>query len=198
MNLEKMYEIQAGLKARIEKEHPFKDGYDELILRPTKKLLAFLVELGECANEHRGFKFWSKDQNPRYETKCHSCKGIGSFNGEEMCLYCSGTGIQKRPLLEEYVDGLHFLLELGIDKNQRIIEPFTTVMSDDKDIDYQFIGIYGAIMDYYRSGGNIRSYKKLFRLYFGLGEMLGFTPEQIEQAYYEKNTINILRQDSGY
>lgn len=31
-----------------------------------------------------------------------------------------------------------------------------------------------------------------------LGEMLGFTWSQIEQGYYDKNQINIERQNAGY
>jgi dimeric dUTPase (all-alpha-NTP-PPase superfamily) len=38
----------------------------------------------------------------------------------------------------------------------------------------------------------------LFAAYLNLGEMLGFTEEQIEQAYFEKNKINHQRQEVGY
>jgi dimeric dUTPase (all-alpha-NTP-PPase superfamily) len=31
-----------------------------------------------------------------------------------------------------------------------------------------------------------------------LGKMLGFTPEDIEQAYIEKNEVNYERQRKGY
>ncbi len=51
-----------------------------------KKILALLVELGELANETRCFKFWSKKAPSEQEV-----------------------------ILEEYVDGIHFILSLGIE-----------------------------------------------------------------------------------
>ena len=51
-----------------------------------KRILALLVELGEFANTTRTFKFWSN-------------KGME----------------EKAVVLDEFADGLHFLLSLGID-----------------------------------------------------------------------------------
>src|SRR5699024_7652437 len=52
-----------------------------------KKILALFVELGELANETRCFKFWSmKERN------------------------------SNSVILEEYVDNIHFLLSLGLEK----------------------------------------------------------------------------------
>src|SRR5690625_5632985 len=53
-----------------------------------EKILALLVELGKCANENRCFKFWS--------TKGKSEQAI---------------------ILEEFVDNIHFLLSIGLEKN---------------------------------------------------------------------------------
>src|SRR5579875_4105332 len=54
--------------------------------RHSEKVLALLVELGELANETRCFKFWSiKPASP------------------------------KEVILEEFVDGIHFILSLGIE-----------------------------------------------------------------------------------
>lgn len=41
-------------------------------------------------------------------------------------------------------------------------------------------------------------YSELLGRYLALGEMLGFTWEEIETAYYEKNKVNHVRQDTGY
>src|SRR5690554_4282011 len=92
MNLSKLFELQRQLDARIEKEHPRQDGEDRL----AKKILALMVELGELANEWRGFKFWSEDQEPRTE------------------LWDDRLRFHN-PLLEEYVDCLHFLLSIGLE-----------------------------------------------------------------------------------
>src|SRR5699024_10067059 len=80
--------------------------------------LALQVELAEFANEGRWFKYWSNDQEPRIEVKCHACKGRGYFEflgcHPEECFYCGSTGIQESPLLEEYVDSFHFFLQVAI------------------------------------------------------------------------------------
>jgi dimeric dUTPase (all-alpha-NTP-PPase superfamily) len=41
-------------------------------------------------------------------------------------------------------------------------------------------------------------YDLIFSGFLGLGQMLGFTWEQIEAAYLQKNAINHERQESGY
>jgi len=43
---------------------------------------------------------------------------------KEKCIHCNGTGIEelKNPLLEEYVDGLHFLLSIGLDENVGVLD----------------------------------------------------------------------------
>ncbi len=52
----------------------------------TRKTLALLVEIGELANETRCFKFWSVK-----------------------------PASEKQVVLEEFVDGIHFILSLGIE-----------------------------------------------------------------------------------
>jgi dimeric dUTPase (all-alpha-NTP-PPase superfamily) len=42
------------------------------------------------------------------------------------------------------------------------------------------------------------SYLYLLDVYIGLGEMLGFTQAEIEQAYIAKNEVNHDRQNTGY
>src|SRR5690606_34156375 len=74
MNLSKLFEIQRNLDDHIEREHPRQPGEERL----AKKILALQVELGELANEWRGFKFWSKDQEPRTDAVCEQCEGYGT------------------------------------------------------------------------------------------------------------------------
>ncbi|MEK4091705.1 dUTP diphosphatase [Viridibacillus sp. FSL H8-0110] len=47
MNLTKLFEAQRELDLYIDQQHPVQPGEDRL----SKKILALLVELGECANE---------------------------------------------------------------------------------------------------------------------------------------------------
>lgn len=178
MNLKYLYEIQAGLMAHIEKNHPVQEGED----RNEKRLLAFIVELGECAQEHRGFKYWSKDQQPR--TKAVR---VPAMMEEDKEYY--------NPLLEEYVDGLHFVLELGLAYGIKQLTISETLQYDTTT--EQFLHIIKAVLDYQNVQKQIK-YSVLIRLYLGLGEMLGFTQDEIEQAYLAKNEINHNRQLSNY
>lgn len=181
MILAKLFETQRVLDARIEKEHPRVEGEDRL----GKKILALQVELGECANEWRGFKFWSTNQTP----------SIGFYYTENGTEY-------KNPLLEEYVDCLHFILSIGLecgfDKQElNHIHEHNFSVYKERTILIQFEWIFLTISDF-TSENDLSSYEELFLYFMGLGIHLGFEIEQIEQAYYDKNVINHTRQDTGY
>jgi dimeric dUTPase (all-alpha-NTP-PPase superfamily) len=98
MNLQKLFELQRQLDEHIEKEHPRKPGEDRL----AKKILALMVELGELANEARFFKYWSHDQEPRTAVLTWPY-GAG------------GPPVYRNRVLEEFVDGLHFILSIGLE-----------------------------------------------------------------------------------
>lgn len=175
MNLAKLFETQKELRNRI--------AYNESD-RFNKLVLALLVELGECANEWRGFKFWSKNQSPR--TK--ATRNVAMMEEDK---------IYYNPLLEEYVDGLHFLLELGIELGEEEI----TVDSDytEGTPNETFVKLYKQIADLLFCDFPEGEYEEVFNLYVGLGELqLGFTWEEVEAAYFEKNAVNHRRQDDGY
>src|SRR5690625_3567895 len=121
MNLEKLFKAQKELDDRIVEEK----GLQRKVLL-DKKILALQVELGELANEWRGFKFWSEKQKPRTNEpiECETCDGWGSETdplgicmSSDKCENCSGTGFvgSRNTLLEEYVDCLHFILSIGIE-----------------------------------------------------------------------------------
>ncbi len=178
MNLNKLFETQKILDDHIEKEHPRQEDEDRL----SKKILALQVELGECANEWRWFKFWSKDQEPR--------TNIVHKDSHGQC-----APVTTNPLLEEYVDCLHFILSIGLEKEWTHIIIDLYLKADD--ITNQFLLLFSKIGDFaiYKTKGN---YYQIIELFKGLGEMLGFTWEQIEEAYMKKNEINHERQDNGY
>ncbi len=202
MNIAKLFETQKVLRDRIGYEGP--DRLEKLIL-------ALLVEVGECANEWRGFKFWSNNQesNRIAYVNCKKCNSIGSYDdptgyGIVHCNVCKGDGYTRvyNPLLEEYVDGLHFLLEIGLELNytnmlQAKIEAIT-IESQFNDVFYDICNLRCAIEEDWEEDEKQESFEYLWGEYFGLGKMLGFTWEQIEQAYYDKNKVNHVRQDTGY
>lgn len=190
MDLKKMFEMQKVLDGHIENEHPRQAGEDRL----AKKILALLVELGELANEWRGFKYWSNNQDPRIvESK--------------WCTYCDEYIIyeeNKNPLLEEYVDSLHFILSIGLELKVKTAYQNILPIVDERldNVTIMFHQIYACSSNLYWSlhygTPAVIDYIELTQCFLRLGEMLGFTWEQIEKAYMEKNDINHKRQEAGY
>lgn len=208
MNLVKLFETQKILDDRIVKEKGL-EGQDLL----PEKILALQVELGELANEWRGFKFWSKNQDTSTEHNviCHACRGEGYYmmdeeiDDEESCGYCLGTGFQedRNPLLEEYADCFHFILSIGNDLN--IKGSWTSGDYTEESVTGTFNKLFETVGDINHAVENEDSdtleliYEVAFDLLIGLGEKhLGFTTDQIEKAYYDKNKVNHQRQEDGY
>ena len=208
MNLQKLFEIQEGLDYHITKEHPVQEGEDRL----AKKILALQVELGELANEWRGFKFWSHDKEPRRKKreKCPVCNGNGivsmgeGVRGIKVCPHCDSGGIKTTyPLLEEFVDCLHFILsiglEIGVCPEELYVEPIFCA-----NVTEQFIDLFYevSLLRYEERNGRLYEdylrYDLVLEHFVGLGKLLGFTWEQIEESYFEKNRINHERQNNGY
>ncbi len=132
-----------------------------------EKGLALIVELAELANETRSFKFWS--------TKGPSANEI---------------------ILEEYVDSIHFLLSLGIEKE------FTQVTQWPEgevtgDLTELFLKTMESITRFLHEL-TIQSYENVWIHYGAIARKLGFTYEDIINAYIAKNEENYERQKTGY
>ncbi|WP_316570919.1 dUTP diphosphatase [Neobacillus sp. YIM B06451] len=131
-----------------------------------KKVLALLVEVGELANETRCFKFWSKKPSSPRET-----------------------------VLEEFVDGIHFILSLGIESGLTSDIEFTG--EPKRNVTEQFNDVFRAISSFQISRSE-SDYRTLFRSFMSLANLLGFTGAEIEEAYRVKNEVNYERQQNGY
>ncbi len=111
--------------------------------------------------------------------------------------YWSNDQKPRTGMLEEYVDALHFILSIGLD----IAEPGIVNLRDvdgEENIIEQFIEVFDRVRGLYFFEYDIFEYESLLAQFIKLGEMLGFTWEQIEKAYLEKNKINHERQESDY
>lgn len=188
MNLDKLFDMQRELDQRIVKEKGL-EGQDLL----QQKILALQVELGELANEWRGFKFWKEDQTPITQESRLAEDGLS----EEW----------YNPLLEEYVDCLHFILSIGndLDVNPNNIGQFIHInINKMRSITDKFMFINKYVVDLYeeirdRESLNARVWwLRVTEHFLGLGKIIGFTEEQIETAYLEKNKVNHARQENGY
>jgi len=133
-----------------------------------RKILALLVELGELANETRCFKFWSlKPSSP------------------------------EDVVLEEFVDGVHFMLSLGIECDFDRIAEITCRESDGLYVNEQFLAVYEAVHAF-RGERSEENYKRMFGSYLLLASLLGFEDDEIKEAYIKKNEVNYKRQHDGY
>ncbi|MEH7885930.1 dUTP diphosphatase [Bacillus sp. JJ1609] len=133
-----------------------------------RKVLALLVEIGELANETRCFKFWSVKPSS-----------------------------EKEVILEEFVDGVHFILSLGIECGFNDIGSVFPAESDEANVSSQFIEVYERVQEFRKSHSR-EDFMHLFEGYLKLAELLGLTEDQIEQAYIQKNEVNYDRQRKGY
>jgi len=130
------------------------------------RLLALLVEMGELANETRCFKYWSVRPASSIEI-----------------------------IAQEYGDGLHFLLSLGIDllDGKDDVVPIMV----DHQLTNQFIATYKAIVAL-KDSFNLVQYRLAFGMFVALGSQLGLTHEMIRNHYLIKNKTNHTRQDNQY
>ncbi|MNO22843.1 dUTPase [compost metagenome] len=194
LTLEQMYEMQKVLDARIIKEK----GLEGVDLLPNT-ILALQVEIGELANEWRGFKHWSNDQEPRYEKKSIAFADPGG-PFEDV----------THPLIEEYVDCLHFFLSIARQLNLKADDLYCYDEYVDGETSVLFTEILhqvGAIIgDKFLANPmeNFNMHRKHFfkgalYAFYALGEKrLGYTSKQIAEAYAAKNKVNHDRQSNGY
>lgn len=131
------------------------------------RLLALIVELGEFANETRAFKYWSlKGPSP------------------------------KAVILEEYADGLHFILSLGISLKAK-----KTIYEIKKNKDYNLVT---AILETYQESLKLKDnyskaqYEKAMNSYLNLIAYLGYKPKEVVNAYLSKLKVNYNRQVNKY
>jgi dimeric dUTPase (all-alpha-NTP-PPase superfamily) len=202
MNLQKLFELQRQLDEHIEKEHPREPGEDRL----AKKILALQVELGELANEWRGFKFWSNDQEPRIvvrEWKLYE-DTIKEYGDSTHRRYEGVVRpVLRQPLLEEFVDCLHFILSIGLEITEPdMLDLKRWNLTKADNITEQFLWLMSDVAELYNGlcndGFSKFDYEFLLLRFIHLGEMLGFSWQEIEEAYLQKNAVNHQRQERGY
>ncbi|OZM57932.1 dUTPase [Lottiidibacillus patelloidae] len=133
-----------------------------------ERILALYVEIGELANETRCFKFWS--------TKPAS---------------------DREKILEEYVDGLHFILSLGLTFSYEVEQLSEQQQRNDVSLTSLFNTLYETLAKFDKEKTK-SNYINLFENFLIIGQKLTFSNEEIIGAYIEKNKVNIVRQRTGY
>ncbi|KGM44876.1 dUTP diphosphatase [Neobacillus niacini] len=134
----------------------------------NRKVLALLVELGELANETRCFKFWSIKPSS-----------------------------EKSVVLEEFVDGIHFILSLGIECGFQNLDYKLELEPSTLSTTEQFLLIYEKVNEFKDSKKDC-DFQILLQCYLQLGTLLGISYEEMEKAYFAKNEVNYQRQQNNY
>ncbi len=154
---------------------PLQKGLDEEIharhhlnyeVTHEKRILALLVELGEFANETRCFKFWSE--------KAPSEKAV---------------------ILDEYADGMHFFLSLGLPLD--VVTYTHHFKTDQADLTTQILQTYVLVSDLL-SHYDAKHYARAFGSFLNLLPLLGYSAEDALGAYKKKLAVNHIRQEEHY
>jgi len=194
MNLNSLFNKQQKLDEYIIKEK----GLEDVDLLP-RKTVALICELYECVNEARFFKYWSEDTKPKGKMlTCQNCRIRVSDTGRyrEGDGHCNEIGdlYYHNPLLEEYVDTIHFTLSIANDLGYTSHE-YTELQP--MDLNELTLGItnIASTLHKFRTKKHIET---LFNYVILLGYQLGFDEKMVIEAYHEKNKENYKRQKAGY
>lgn len=131
-----------------------------------RRIMALLVEIGELANSTRCFKYWSNKPSESDER-----------------------------VLDEYADGLHFFLSLGVDLSTSKKEYDFTEIIVDKTLALH--EVYHRIDVFYKEQ-NDENYILAFQSFLNLIKSLGYSWEEAREAYYKKLGENYHRQETNY
>ena len=123
---------------------------------------------------------------------------LSELANETRCFkFWSKKGPSERTvILEEYVDSIHFLLSLGIARDLEDLEEWPAAKVEGE-LTELFLETSNAILLFLKNPTK-ESYQKVWILYGAIAEKLGFTNEDVLQAYIEKNKTNYERQKNGY
>lgn len=199
MNFKKLQAMQAKLdeailadKAPMTQEERF-----------NKTLVALSVEIAEVANTVEHFKFW-KDNKGKIDRGRFSV--IHIFHEEELVeveYTEDSTGVQytdweayKLTLVEECSDALHFILSLANQGNCELIS-YQKRVGCDGGLEEAYLIIQECISDN-DSEELFVGVQDIINWFIRYVELLGITPKELEQAYYDKNKINYERLENGY
>ncbi|SES95794.1 Dimeric dUTPase, all-alpha-NTP-PPase (MazG) superfamily [Natronincola peptidivorans] len=122
---------------------------------------------------------------------------LGELANETRCFkfWSKKMASPKDVILEEYVDCLHFLLSIGLDEDFH--EAKFYIKENPRDLIQQFQDVFRKCSNFHQSLSE-EAYVDLFEGFLSLGGKLGFTWQEVEEAYLKKNQVNYQRQEEGY
>lgn len=137
-----------------------------------------------------------ENQDLTENTKLALFVEISELANETRCFkHWSNKGASnKEVILEEFVDGVHFFISLALKFGIKPKDFNVTCDYTEETLTESFNELYKMLAIDIKENLNYA-----FSLFIGIAEkFLGFTWEQIENAYFVKNKINHQRQESGY
>ena len=205
MNFKKLQSMQAKLdeailadKAPLTAEERF-----------NKTLVALSVEIAEVANCAEHFKFW-KDNKGMKVDESRFIKYKSPYFSNVIYLDNKETDEAKMEeltreqahhltLIEECSDALHFILSLanqiGYEIDESLIKSFRYPRHP---LDTLYVALQNKIINLATGYDKLGSFKSLLSFYTSYAKELGIEPQELEQAYYDKNKINYERLENGY
>lgn len=140
------------------------------------KILALNVEIAELAQEWGIFKYWKRVPKTKSRTA----------------------------MLEEYVDVFHFILSLIVERIDHYPSLRTLVVEYPEDgRQHHKESIMKLFNEMFENAAYLVdnypfNYKTIIALYFRLGYELGFSFDEVAEAYFQKNKVNHDRLKNGY
>lgn len=197
MNFKKLQAMQAKLDEAILKEKAQMTAEE----RFNKTLVALSVEIAEVANTVEHFKFWKDNKGkvdskrfekimpPKYMEKVIEVVYWENKKSETITF----EQAHRLTLIEECSDALHFILSLA----NQLGWDLMTGHNSTRNLDKRYLLLQKSIdeIDFQRSGCEVQTFMDDFMGYILL---LGITPQELEQAYYDKNKVNYERLENGY
>lgn len=135
-----------------------------------KRILAFLIELSEFINKEKDFKYWSKKKV-----------------------------IKKNILLEEYADGIHFLISIGntlkINFNNYLYK--YPIKNNQITLTQLYLKCFEVYINFIKIK-NEKRYFNVLNIFFALAKKMNFTEKELILSYKKKIKINYKRQINNY
>lgn len=131
------------------------------------KFLALLVEISEFANEQRCFKYWS-----------------------------SKPASSKEILLEEYIDGFHFIISIA-NSLKLDLTKLKFNETNYQNLNLAFLDLFALTLKL-EQARDLVTINQWFNCYYYIGRICNFNADDIFNSYLAKNKINHLRQEQNY
>ena len=194
MNFKKLQAMQAKLDEAILADKAPMTAEE----RFNKTLVALSVEIAEVANTVEHFKFWKDNKGKidfdRFDVDWdyEGTPIIGYYDYKKGAAYqISCEQAHRLTLIEECSDALHFILSLANQCEYEIDVNLNWIAGEENLKEYYYITLQTALFDDSGVDGIIATF-------LNYTKSLGIEPQELEQAYYDKNKINYERLENGY